>query len=320
MADIKLLGDIGGTHARFALQRGDDPAFEAEAVYECRDFLGVLEMVEHYLRERTDETPQLASIGIAAPVRGDRVEMTNLNWVFSLAAMKAAMGLRRLVVINDFTALALALPVLEADEFRAVGGGAAENGSAWGLIGAGTGLGVGGLLPVEGGGYSAIAGEGGHATLAGADDWEDTVLAELRRKFGHVSAERALSGPGIVNLYRTCAEIAGQSFESFGGPTISQRAKDKTDLLCEQAMQLFFKLLGSVAGNLALTLGARRGVFIGGGIVPALGDMIDQSGFRQRFIAKGRYEGYLSEIPTYVIAAKSPPALRGAAEALRQPR
>ncbi|WP_418321099.1 glucokinase [Piscinibacter sakaiensis] len=319
MADIKLLGDIGGTHARFALQRDDDPAFESEAVYDCKDYPGALEMVEHYLRERTDETPQSAAIGIAAPVRGDRVEMTNLKWVFSIAAMKASMGLQRLLVINDFTALALALPVLDEDELRPVGDGVAAADAAWGLLGAGTGLGVGGLLPVPGGGYAAIAGEGGHATLAGGDDWENSVLAVLRREFGHVSAERALSGPGIVNLYKACAEVAGEPFESLSGPAISQRAKDKVDPLCVQAIGLFFKLLGSVAGNLALTLGARRGVFIGGGIVPELGDMIDNSEFRLRFTAKGRYEAYLAEIPTYVIDAKSPPALRGAAQALRQP-
>lgn len=319
MSDIRLLGDIGGTHARFALQRDDEHGFEAEAVYECKNYPGVLEMVEHYLRERTDETPQTASIGIAAPVRGDRVEMTNLKWVFSASALKAAMGLKRLVVINDFTALALALPVLEEDEFRPVGDGVAAAESAWGLLGAGTGLGVGGLLPTPGGGWSAIAGEGGHATLAGADDWEDSVLAELRRRFGHASAERALSGPGIVNLYKACADVAGEPFESIGSKAISQRARDKVDPLSVQAIGLFFKLLGSVAGNLALTLGARRGVYIGGGIVPALGDMIDQSEFRLRFAAKGRYEAYLQEIPTYVIDAKSPPALRGAAQALKQP-
>ena len=173
---------------------------------------------------------------------------------------------------------------------------------------------------VDGGSYNPIAGEGGHVTLAGADESEDAILSNLRSRFGHASAERALSGAGIVNLYQACAEIAGSAFETLPANEISQRAQDGSDALCIQTLDLFFKLLGSVAGNLALTLGARRGVFIGGGIVPALGNMIDRSDFRKRFEAKGRYEDYLKQIPTYVIEEKSPPALRGAAQALRQRR
>ncbi len=154
-------------------------------------------------------------------------------------------------------------------------------------------------------------------TLAGADDWEDAVLRELRRQFGHVSAERALSGPGIVNLYRACAATAGKPFEEIDAPEISERARSGMDPLCRQAIDLFFGLLGSAAGNLALTLGAQRGVFIGGGIVPALIDLATQSEFRARFEAKGRYQDYLQMIPTYVIQPKSPPALRGAEQALK---
>lgn len=317
----RLLGDIGGTHARFALQTDDASAsFDHEVVYDCQHFPGVLEMVEHYLREATDLTPGAAAIGIAAPVTGDRVDMTNLQWSFSVASLKAALGLQRLVVVNDFTALALALPVLADDERRRVGDGVPAQDGAWGVLGAGTGLGVGGLVAVgDGSGrHCALAGEGGHVTLAGANDWEDAILRELRRRFGHASAERALSGAGIVNLYQACAETAGKPFDALTGEQISERARAGSDTLCEQAIGLFFKLLGSVAGNLALTLGARRGVYIGGGIVPALGELIDRSDFRQRFEDKGRYAAYLSQIPTYVIEAKTPPALRGAAQALLQ--
>ena len=138
MVTIRLLGDIGGTHARFALQVDDDAAapFEHETVLDCSSFTGVIEMVAHYLREATDLTPTAAAIGIAAPVTGDRVEMTNLKWSFSIAAMKAATGLQRLVVINDFTALALALPVLGADELHPIGDGVPALKSTWGLLGA----------------------------------------------------------------------------------------------------------------------------------------------------------------------------------------
>jgi glucokinase len=320
MADkTRLLGDIGGTHARFALQDGAGAPFEHEKVYKCANFPGVLELIEHYLRECAEaSTPSKGAIGIASPIRGDRVEMTNLDWSFSTKSLGAALGIPQLLVINDFTALALALPVLGDDELVKIGGGAPLADAAWGLIGPGTGLGVSGLIPAPNGGYSPIAGEGGHATLAGASDWEDAVLRELRAQFGHASAERALSGPGIVNLYRACATTAGEPFHEIDAPEISERARSGMDPLCSQAIDLFFSLLGSAAGNLALTLGAQRGVFIGGGIVPALADLALRSDFRARFEAKGRYQDYLEKIPTYVIKPKSPPALRGAEQALKR--
>jgi glucokinase len=315
----RLVVDIGGTNARFALQPGPGEPLGDESSYPCADFAGVQELISHYLQENTDTTPTECAIGIASPVGGDRVTMTNLAWSFSVAELEAALGLKRLLVINDFTALALALPTLAEDELVAVGGGTPVDGRAWGLIGPGTGLGVGGLLPAPGGGYSAISGEGGHVTLAGADESEDAVLRVLRARFGHASAERALSGPGLENLYAACVEVDGASDPTPPAPEIAARAREHRDARAVRTVALFFGLLGSVAGNLALTLGAQRGVFIGGGIVPQLGDLIQRSSFRARFEAKGRYRDYLAAIPTWVVAARSSPALRGALQALELP-
>lgn len=316
MATPTLLIDIGGTNARLALQYGARAPLLAMVSYPCAQFDGVQSLIAHYLEVQGGVRPARCAIGIASPIRGDEVVMTNLDWRFSRSALQAALGLERLAVINDFTALALALPLLGPDERVQVGGGAPLEGAACALLGAGTGLGVGGLVPAPGGGWSAIAGEGGHVTLAGASDWEDAVLRALRTRFGHASAERALSGPGIENLYLACCEVAGQAAAPLGAAEITRRALVAEDPLCVQCLDLFFALLGSVAGDLALTLGAQGGVYVGGGIVPALGDAITRSPFRARFEAKGRYAGYLGSIPTWVIHATSPPALRGAAQAL----
>ncbi len=199
---------------------------------------------------------------------------------------------------------------------RQVGQGTAVARSPLGLIGPGTGLGVSGLLPADGG-RSAIPinGEGGYVTLAGTTPLEDAVIARLRERFGHASAERAVSGPGLVNLHTALCELDGAAAEALDAAAISARAQ-AGDARAVQAVELFFAFLGTVAGNLALSLGARGGMYIGGGIVPRLGDRIDASAFRERFEAKGRFRDYLRGIPTFVVQASTSPALLGAARAL----
>jgi glucokinase len=314
---MRLVIDLGGTNARLALQAGSGAALTHLATHACSGFSDLQALIEHYLAADGDGArPAQCAIGIASPIQGDEVVMTNLAWRFSQRALQAALGLERLVVINDFTALALALPLLEEAELMQVGAGEPAAGRAWGLIGPGTGLGVGGLVPGPDGRLGAISGEGGHVTLAGADAHEDAVLAAVRAEFGHASAERVLSGPGLVNLYRAVSQVAGRRAQALTPADVSRAALDGSDADCAAAVAMFFGLLGSAAGNLALTLGAQRGVFIGGGIVPAMGDAILRSDFRARFEAKGRYAGYLACIPTWVIQANTPPALRGAAQAL----
>ena len=309
----RLVADVGGTNVRFASQFLADGPLLGMASYPCADFAGLWEAMQHHLREQGLARPRACAIGIATAITGDQVQMTNHHWSFSIAALRQALGAEHLLVINDFTALALSLPALAPESRRQVGGGAAVDGAPIGLVGPGTGLGVSGLLPgVGGAGLAPIGGEGGHVTLSSFEPEEDAVLKVLQRRFGHVSAERALSGPGLENLYQALAGVRGQVVPERGAASIT--AGD--DRLARDTVELFCSLLGNVAGNVALTLGARGGLYIGGGIVPRLGERFDRSRFRERFEAKGRFRDYLAAIPAFVVSGSDQAALLGACRAL----
>jgi glucokinase len=315
----RLLGDVGGTNARFAWQASAGAALTSVVSHRCEDDASLLASIQRYRQVQGLPVPASAAFGMANPITGDAVQMTNHHWSFSIAQLQAQLGVQRLAVINDFTALALSLPTLQERDLQRVGGGQAVPHAAQALLGPGTGLGVSGLLPGAGGHAVPIAGEGGHVTLAPCDAQEASVVAWLRERYGHPSAERALSGPGLVNLYQAAATLAGQPFQDLSAADVVNRAR-RTGL-CEasrSAVDLFCSFLGSVAGNLALTLGARGGVYVGGGIAPRLLPELSRSRFRERFESKGRFRGYLADIPTFVIQASESPALRGASRALDQ--
>lgn len=317
----RLLADIGGTNARFAWQAGAGEPIENVRKLPSAQYATLADAMRDYLEQLGRSAPPQCAIAIANPVLGDRVQMTNHHWSFSISALQEQFGFTRLRVLNDFTALALALPSLPAAELRQVGGGTARPGCAIGLIGPGTGLGVSGLIPVlhrdRPSTWVPLRGEGGHVTLAAGNQREAAVLAEIGGRLGHVSAERALSGPGLVNLHRALVRI-----DAPGAPEVQLKASEisaralQGDATCAETLNLFCALLGSVAGNLALTLGAHGGVYIGGGIVPRLGEWFERSPFRSSFEAKGRFSAYLAAIPVFVIVARESPALLGAAIAL----
>ena len=312
----RLLGDVGGTNARFAWQAEPGVAPSDIDTLSADAFAGLRDAIRDYLARHRKPVPSACAIGIANPVLGDHVQMTNHHWSFSVSGLQRELGLQRLLVINDFTALALALPVLESSDLRQVGSGQPVPGETMGLVGPGTGLGVSGLiLGPPGQPAMPLDGEGGHVTLAATDEREDQVVAVLRRRFGHASAERAVSGQGLENVYRALCELDGRPAHTLDAPAITARALGG-DACCAEVLQLFFSFLGTVAGNLALSLGARGGVYIGGGIVPRLGRAIDHSRFRCSFEQKGRMTGYLASIPTFVIQAEVSPALIGASRAL----
>ena len=311
----RLLADVGGTHVRLARVEAPGAALERVAVFDCDAHPGLEAVVERYLAEQQAAPPRAAAIGIATPVLGDEVAMTNRPWRFSIAALRQRWGLARLLVLNDFAALAHGLPSARAEELRSVGAGSALANEPIALVGPGTGLGVAGLLRSPAG-VVPVAGEGGHATLAAADAVEERILGWLRAEFGHVSAERVLSGAGIVNLHRAGRALAGKPPEDLGVAAITARAVDGSDPDCVETIDRFFAFLGSFAGNLALTLGARGGVFVAGGIVPRLIERIDSSPFRARFTAKGRFGPYLEAIATQVVLDTAMLALRGADAAL----
>jgi glucokinase len=314
----RLLGDVGGTNARWAWQPRPGAALEHARSLPCNRFAAIGGCIAEYLRLEGLSAPRRAAFGIATALAGDQVQMTNHPWRFSITELQATLGVERLLVLNDFEALAQAVPGLRPAELRAVGGGSAIAGANMAVIGAGTGLGVSGLVADGRDGWSTIVGEGGHVTLAASNAREASLLAVLRERFDHVSAERALSGPGLVNLYQAVCTLDRETARTLTPPDVIAGALSQGaahDAQCLEALATFASLLGNVAGNLALTLGARGGVFIGGGIVPRLGVQFDGLPFRARFEGKGRFGSYVAAIPTWVITADAP-ALLGAARAL----
>lgn len=316
----RLLADIGGTNARFAYQVAPGAPITDLLVLACTDFASLQDAIRAYLAQQRLSLPGAAAIAIANPITGDQVRMTNHHWAFSQAAVKAEFGLNQLRLINDFTALALALPDLPADELRAVGAGIEVPHTPKALVGAGTGLGVSGLLPDQRGGWIALEGEGGHVTLPATSVRERTVMDGLVRRYGHASAERVCSGPGLLDTFWLLCEADGVTANNVhSAADVTDAALNAGHPQALEALGMLCGVLGSVAGNLALTLGARGGVYIGGGIVPRLGTWFDTSPFRERFQSKGRFETYLNHVPVWVIVSKQPPALLGAARALATP-
>jgi glucokinase len=307
-----LVGDVGATNARFGLVSPDGGMLHTRT-HAVADHPTIADAITAYLSERGAlPMPRRGAIAIASAITGDRVAMTNHPWSFSIAELRSQLGFDRLEVINDFTALALALPRLAPEHRLQVGGGAPAADAALGVLGPGSGLGVSGLIPVEAR-WIPLASEGGHATMAPATDRESAVLDRMRRHFDHVSAERVLSGPGLVNLYNALAGLDGVPSRGYTAAQITDPEIGEADPVCAETTTLFCAMLGTMAGNLALTLGARGGIYIGGGIVPRLGQRFAQSPFRARFEDKGRFSHYLAAIPTYVVTHPLPAFLGCAA-------
>jgi len=265
--------------------------------------------VRAYLGDReVDE----AVFAMALPVDADWVHLTNSPWAFSIEQTRKALGLERLTVINDFSAQALAIPSLTEKERLKIGAGEPVEGAAIGVIGPGTGLGVGGLVRV-GETWHPIASEGGHVSLAPRDAVDAAVWAHLCKRFDHVSNERVLSGPGLVNLATALAAIEGRELRIKDPKEVTRRAGAGRCRFCSEALDRFSGLLGAAAGDLALTLCAQGGVYIGGGLVKRLGSLFNADRFRASFVAKGRFEDYLRAVPTYLVTRRDPGLLGAAA-------
>jgi glucokinase len=315
----RLIADIGGTNARFALL--DAGGWRDEIVLRCADYPDIVSAIEDYLQKvgaaSGPARPLQAALAIAGPITGDIVRMTNHVWQFSAARTRQSLGWRRLIMVNDFTALAMALRQLPTNELEQVGGGKSVPGGPLALIGPGTGLGVSGLIPA-GDHWIPLQGEGGHVTLAVMNEREIAVLQQLHQRFTHVSAERVVCGPGLVNLYEALCGLEGVVPTVLTPPEITRRAREGSCRICLEALSIFCALLGTLAGNLVLTLGATGGCYIGGGIVPGLGSFFASSHFRNRFEDKGRFADYLSRVPTFVIRSELP-AFVGLATAFSAP-
>jgi len=305
---MDLIADIGATNTRCALidDKGKLVAVERFANDEHD---GVESVLERYLENRrTTDRPSQAAIGIAAPIFGDEVAMTNRGWRFSQSALAKQLGLNRLVVINDFAAVAWSLNGLASADLYAVGAGTPVARAPRVVLGPGSGLGVAMLVPFEAS-WSVVAGEGGNVVSAPMTATECIVVDALRDASGYCAAETLISGPGLVRILDVLAEQAGVEQPALTPAGISAAAA-RGDALALRAQAIFFGMLGSFASDLALTVGARGGVYIAGGIIPRLRKAFTTSAFRERFVGKGSHRRYLESIPTYVITAEEP-ALRG---------
>ena len=320
--------DLGGTHVRFRLLGGDARPAPVHVIE-----TSAVASFEHALEQWRDMAgmrERLAAIGVAAagPVTGGRARITNTGWVLDARTIARACNARRCLLVNDVTAIAWALPSLDGGSVRWLGGGNPESGTAGGtgrcgadargagradvraalaVIAPGTGLGVSGLVPTETGDFAAIEGEGGHRTLSAQGPKEGAIISILAERFGHPSAERALSGPGIEAIWRALVSLDGARRDrARTAEEIARDAFGRSDPIAEETITTFTGLLGSVAGDLALTLGARGGVYIAGGIVPEWGERFDAERFLDRFRAKGRFREYLSAIPVHVVTHPYP--------------
>jgi glucokinase len=318
MTQPTLLADIGGTNVRFGLAMPLSNRVEQVTALRCADYPGPIEAAIDYLDRHGLRSGQLqyAAFAVATPINEHVIHLTNSNWLIDRAQIERALGLIKLTLVNDFEALAMALPSLAASDYRLVGDAQPRGALTKAVVGPGTGLGVG-AVAYHNGHWAAIPGEGGHVTLAAADDFEAEVIKAARAQFSHISAERLLSGIGLPVLHAAVSAVSNLPVEPMSAAQITERGVAGTDASCVATLDAFFALLGSFAGNAALTLGARGGVFIGGGIVPRVFDAFEKSRFRARFESKGRFAPYLKEISTAVITAPYP-ALAGLAHAVAQ--
>lgn len=311
-----LVGDVGGTNARFALV-DEEGRLKSPKSYHCADFGSLTEIIAEYIETSAGRLrPPRAAIAVAGPVIDGEIEFTNLSWVVSETELVGAFEFEAVTLINDFAAQALAAPLLEPDDLRRIGPDLrGAEGAPIAVLGAGTGFGVAGLArgPLA---DIALATEGGHASFAPYDEVEIEIWRRLKTRFGRVSRERILSGAGLYDLYGALGDIEGLSAPLADEKAVFAAALDG-DALAGRTLDRFCEILGGVAGDLALSFGARGGVFITGGIAPRMVERLETGGFRRRFEDKGRLSDYVKAIPTTLIVHPYA-ALVGAARELQR--
>lgn len=314
--ESRLVGDIGGTNARFALL--DDQHLPIHArTYAAVKYPSMADALRQYFADLSMDAPQSASIAVATRVLDDNIDFTNNEkWSFSITGLARELNIPDLHVINDFTALALSVPHLPPDQLQQIGYGQARPNEPIGVVGPGTGFGVSGLIPLrEPGQFKALNSEGGHTSASALTLREIQVLSVFSKWYEHVSFERFLSGPGLVNIVTALRQIDGLPKLEYQPEAVTRDGLNKTDPHCVEALEMFCAMLGSYAGDLSLMLGASGGVFVGGGIVPRLGEFFVNSAFRARFESKGRVSDELVSVPTFVILDPYP-GLLGAGRVL----
>lgn len=320
-----LAGDVGGTHTRLALVEVDraDWRIVREREFKSREYEGLEKIVHEFLSD-LDVRPDRAGFGVACPVIGGACRLTNLKWELEAGRFADEIGISHTNLINDFEAVGHALELLGPDDCLELQPGRVRPRAPIALIGAGTGLGEAYLL-WHGGRYRVHVSEGGHADFAPRNSVEDQLLHFLRERYGRVSYERVVSGPGLVDIYRFLVErrfgeerpeTRRAMEESDAAAAISQRALSRADETCVRALDLFVSAYGSQAGNLALTVQARGGVYVAGGIAPKIIQKLKDGSFVEAFRRKGRLSDLMEEIPVRVITHPKVGLLGAAAAAV----
>lgn len=294
-----LVADIGGTNARFALSDAEGALHDVR-VLSAASFPNLDQAIAAYFAGLTRPRPTRACFAVACPAHGPEIRFTNSPWRFVKADLRKEFQFERFVVINDFEALAASVPILDGPQLASLRAGTADPKAPSLVIGPGTGLGVGAYVPVGKQAWTVISGEGGHVGFAPQTGEEVRLWQRMREKYGRVSAERVLNGAGLVNVYRFKVDEAEQQAGEVDAPEISRRALAGEQVAID-AVLMFFDMLGSVAGDLALAFGSRGGVYVGGGITPKLLAFARRSNLEQRFLDKGRVSAMLTAIPIWVI-------------------
>ena len=310
-----LIADIGGTNARFALASHDEVGFSRAMTLQCADFETSTAAIRHYLETVSVTSPAAVCLAAAGPVVEESLSVTNNHWTLSASNLREDLGTARVQLLNDFEAIAWSIPFIADDSFEPIGqvSRKALPGESFkiAVVGPGTGLGTGGLYKRDGR-LEPLVGEGGHIGFAPNSSTQIELLEVLREKFERISVESFLSGSGIENTYWALSVIDGQNREPRSAADIFAAAAEGTDPVAESAIQVFFEILGQVAGDIALVLGAEDGVYLAGGIVKRYPKMLHASGFRNAFESKGNYRSLMERIPTRLITFDEP-GLLGAA-------
>lgn len=308
-----ITADIGGTNGRFAVvEIGNDTLGIVENItLSCSDFTSFTDLMRTFTNQISDPTIKSAHLAIAGQTTAHSAQITNIGWNFTSEALQAATGLESVSFMNDFAAVAQAVPCLKASEFKILKAGQAVTEAPMSIMGPGTGFGVAQLLQLDSG-YKVISTEGGHTAFAPTTHLERDLWAHLKKSTEHICVESVLSGRGLARIHDFLVDYAGSGPKGLSPEEISAAAATGDTPSCVRAVQLFLSILGSVASDIVLTHGGRGGVWIAGGIVPKIYDLIDSSDFLTRFGAKGIMSSYLTNIPIHVITDTNA-ALIGAA-------
>lgn len=315
MAIKGFVADVGGTNIRLTEVSPTTNQIKNIKQYKCKDFDSIADAILKFFDE-TEGPYQSACIAVACPVGQDKIDLTNNHWSFSVNDLKKKLNLNDLFMINDYTAIAMSIPSLMDNQVIKIGPGEAISKKPIAVCGPGTGLGVAMLLH-HADQWVCLDGEGGHVDFAPQDELEDYLLQYLRKKYDHVSAERFITGPGLVNLYQGIKSYYKEKDNDLEPSEITESALNESDQRCVESLKKFCSLLGAFAGNLAITGWTAGGVYIAGGIAPKIVNFIKKSDFRKRFEEKGRFTESLKKFPTYIIVEQQP-GLIGAAAYLKQ--